>query len=200
MSKLTLPCIVLTGGPCGAKTTLMRELRDEDPEFRRWVLVPEDAPLLFQAGLRTREKSFQAAVVRLQMALEDACALASPPGAALVCHRGELDPLSYWLAEGWDEEDFYLFVGFRREELLERYSGVIHLQSTAIGAAPLYRCWPDAHGPEAIDASAGIDVLCRQAWMWTCSVLILENRGLDWEAKSKAVRAAVSDWTSTFNE
>src|SRR5688572_18766713 len=77
------PVIVLTGGPCGGKTTLVKELREEDPEGRKWVLAPEAAPLLFQAGLSAREKAFQAAVVRLQMALEDACALVAPRGAVL---------------------------------------------------------------------------------------------------------------------
>jgi primosomal protein N' (replication factor Y) len=43
----------------------MRELRAEDPSARRWLLVPEAAPLLFGAGLNTRQESFQRAVVRL---------------------------------------------------------------------------------------------------------------------------------------
>jgi predicted ATPase len=105
------PSIVLTGGPCGGKTTLMRELRAEDPECRKWVLVPESAPVLFQAGLSAREKSFQAAVVRVQIALEDACALAAPAGSVLVCHRGTLDPLAYWLRNGWEEVDFFALTG-----------------------------------------------------------------------------------------
>jgi hypothetical protein len=71
--------IALTGGPGGGKSTLMRELRSEDPRARRWILIPEAAPLLFQAGLDASEKSFQLAVVRLQMAMEDSCAEASSP-------------------------------------------------------------------------------------------------------------------------
>ncbi|MDQ3813065.1 MAG: DUF4329 domain-containing protein [Armatimonadota bacterium] len=42
---------MLTGGPGGDKSTLMRELREADPHARHWLLVPEAAPLLFQAGL-----------------------------------------------------------------------------------------------------------------------------------------------------
>lgn len=46
----------------------MRELCAEAPDAWRWLLVPEAAPLLFRAGLDGREKRFQRAVVRLQIA------------------------------------------------------------------------------------------------------------------------------------
>ncbi len=91
------------------------------------VFVPEAAPLLFQAGISAKEKQFQAAIVRLQMALEDACALAAAPDAVLICHRRVLDPLAYWLAAGWNDVEFFHFIGFIREELQGRYTGVIHL-------------------------------------------------------------------------
>jgi len=48
------PRIVLTGGPCGGKTALLCELYAADPRGERWPLVPEAAPLLFQAGLHDR--------------------------------------------------------------------------------------------------------------------------------------------------
>ena len=78
--------IVLTGGPGGGKSTLMRELRSEDPYTKRWLLVPEAAPLLFRASLNAREKGFQRAVVRLQMTLEEVCTEAAPPSQVLICH------------------------------------------------------------------------------------------------------------------
>jgi len=82
------PRIVLTGGPGNGKTALMRELRAKDRHARRWLLVPEAAPLLFQAGLDGREKRFQRVVVRLQMALEEVCAEAAAPGRSC-CATGE---------------------------------------------------------------------------------------------------------------
>ena len=95
-----VPVIVLTGGPGGGKSTLMRELHAEDPYARRWLLVPEAAPMMFQVGLDARQKSFQRAVVGLQMALEEVCSEAARPDQILVCHRGTLDPLAYWLRNG----------------------------------------------------------------------------------------------------
>jgi hypothetical protein len=184
---------VLTGGPSGGKTTFMRELRAADPNGQRWVLVPEAAPLLFHAGLSVKEKSFQAAAVRLQMALEDACSLVAPPGAALVCDRGLLDPLAFWLAAGWNEDEFFPFVGFSREELLCRYTGIIHLQSTAIGAESCYRCWPHAGRPETIEQAAKVDALCIRVWHGQRNHVVLLNR-LDWAAKSQSGRDALASW------
>ena len=75
-----LPVIALTGGPCGGKSTFMRELREEDLNADHWLLVPEAAPLLFAAGLKANEKVFHRSVVRLQIALEETCATAAKPG------------------------------------------------------------------------------------------------------------------------
>jgi hypothetical protein len=172
----------------------MRELRAEDPGCRKWVLVPEAAPLMFQAGLSAREPVFQAAVVRVQLALEDACALAAMPGAVLVCHRGVLDPLAYWLAAGRAEEDFFPCVGFGRAELLGRYAGILHLQSTAIGAGQFYRRWPDAHRPETADQSAEIDRLCLRAWQGHRRHAVIENGEGGWPQKALCARRLLEIW------
>ncbi len=186
--------IVLTGGPGGGKTTLMNILRTEDPYSKRWLLVPEVAPLLFQAGLNAREKKFQRAVVRLQIALEDACAEVSTPGQVLVCHRGTLDPLAYWLRAGWLEPDFFTFTKTTYSTHFQRYQGVIHLQTAAIGASAYYRRWPEAHRPETPEAAAETDRLCAWAWRNHPHYALIENIDQDWSAKANAARKVLNDW------
>lgn len=178
-----MPRNVLTGGPGGGKTTLMEVLRAEGD---RWVLVPEAAPLLFRAGLDGRRKGLQRAVVMLQVALEAACAEAGRTGQVLLCHRGTLDPLAYWLRNGWEKDEFFDFVGMTLNEHLRRSDAVIHLQTAAVGAESHYHRWPDARRPETPEQAAGIDRLCATAWRDHLRYAFLEIWGVDWPEKSRA--------------
>lgn len=190
------PRIVLTGGPGGGKTTFMNELRAEDPRAERWLLVPEAAPLLFQAGLSARNKNFQRAVVCLQTALEESCAEATLPGQVLICHRGTLDALAYWLRNGWVEEEFFTVTNTTRNEHFQRYAGVIHLQTTAIDANAYYRRWPDAHRPESPTQAAETDQFCARAWSEHPNYIFIDNNNRDWLSKSRAAKRALDDLLS----
>jgi len=194
------PRIVLTGGPCGGKTTLLRELHAVDLRGERWILVPEAAPLLFQAGLDGRQPSFQQAVVQLQIALEEICAAAASPQQVLLCHRGTLDALAYWLRNGWDESEFFDATGMSREEHYRRYWGVIHLQTAAIGAEGCYRRWPDAHRPETIEQAAEIDRLCARAWSGHQRYVLVDNFGKDWPTKVCVALETLTRWPVSASE
>lgn len=186
----------------------MRELRAEDQGHdpgknvmaplsnhdHRWLMVPEAAPLLFQAGLDGGAKSFQRSVVGLQIALENAIASSAKPGQILLCHRGTLDPLAYWLRNGWDEDEFFDYTGMTRDQHHTRYFGVIHLQTAAIGAEVSYRNWPHAHRPETVEQSAFIDRLLERAWSGHPRYVMVANDGLDWEAKSRMAREILKKW------
>ena len=191
---------MLTGGPGGGKTELMRELRADDPYAERWILVPEAAPLLFQAGLDGREKRFQWAVVQLQIALEESCAKSACPEQVLICHRGTLDPLAYWLRNGWDESEFFECTAMSRDEHYRRYFGVIHLQTAAIGAEAHYRRWPDAHRPETLAQAAEIDRLCVHAWRGHPRYVLIDNADRDWLEKARAARSVLTRWLVSANE
>jgi predicted ATPase len=180
--------VALTGGPGGGKTTVMRELHAEDPSAHRWRLVPEAAPALFAARLDARHQRFQKAVVRLQMELEERCAATAGPGQQLLCHRGTLDPLAYWLFNGWSEEEFFLFTETSLDEHLNRYDAVIHVQTAAIGAPEHYRRWPDAHRGESLEEAAELDHLCARAWSGHPCRWCVRNDGCDWPSKARAIR------------
>ncbi|MBI2863606.1 MAG: hypothetical protein HYX94_03485 [Chloroflexi bacterium] len=56
------------------------------------------------------------------MALEDALdrALGPSDSRPIVCHRGSLDRLAFWLQRGWPEREFFEFTGTARRDHLGR--------------------------------------------------------------------------------
>lgn len=186
--------LVLTGGTGGGKTTLIEELARDPAWARRFAALPEAISLMRWLNLSLREHLFQRVMVHLQMALEDGLdrALGPDDPRAILCNRGTLDPLAYWLDRGWLEDEFFAFTGTKREEHYRRYTAVIHLVTAADGAAAHYAKWPDAHRPEQIEDAIRLDGLLHQVWRDHPHYYRVDNEGRDWAAKSEAARAVLS--------
>lgn len=88
-------------------------------------------------------------MVDLQTAIEDGIgrALGQEDARMVLCHRGSLDPLAYWLDRGWPEEEFFAYTRSRRADHFRRYAAVLHLVTTADGAEESYRRWPKGAPP-----------------------------------------------------
>jgi hypothetical protein len=187
--------IVLTGGPGGGKTTLIEELA-RDPDWRgRFLALPEAIHSAGRVGISPREPLFQRLMVETQRALEAALARTLEPDDPrfLLCHRGTLDPLAFWLDRGWDEAAFFAYTRTSRAEHHDRYRAVIHLVTAADGAPAFYRRWPDAHRPETIAEAVRLDWLLERAWGGHPCYHRLDNEGRDWVAKSAAARRILCD-------
>ncbi len=130
--------IVLTGGPCSGKTTVLRALTEEFGD--RIVVVPEVATLLLAGGFPVPGKdvawsaewqaAFQAAVLPVQRSIEDACALVAKQRnvSLLVCDRGMVD------GAGYTPGGIAVFCeqyGVDLASAFARYAAVIHLESLA---------------------------------------------------------------------
>jgi hypothetical protein len=190
--------IVLTGGPGGGKTTLIEQLARDPAWAGRFAALPEAIHNMRFANISVREKLFQRVMVHLQTALEDGLdrALGSDDPRAILCNRGTLDPLAYWLDRGWPEDEFFAFTGTKREEHYQRYTAVIHLVTAADGATTHYAKWPDAHRPEQIEDAIRLDGLLHQVWRDHPHYYRVDNEGRDWAAKLEAARAILSDLLS----
>jgi len=178
--------VVLTGGPGGGKTTLIEELADA-PHWRgRFAALPEAIFLMRSVGISAREKLFQRVMVHLQMALEDglAHALCLEEPRLILCHRGSLDPLAYWLIRGWSEEEFFAYTHTNRQEHYARYAAVIHLVTAADGAVAHYKRYPEAYRPETPQQAIELDHLLERVWGGHPHYYRIGNEELDWPAKS----------------
>ena len=179
--------VALTGAPGGGKTTLLRELRAIDPKADRFLCVPEAATLLLRAGLDRGTQAFQLGIVAVQRALEDAAGEAAG-SRCIVCDRGIVDSLAYWLLNGWDRDAFFARTGLGPEEHFVRYDLAIHLQTTAVGAEAHYRQQGDVVRSEKLAEAAHIDRLIARLWQGHPGYHFVENTRISWAVKSEAAR------------
>jgi predicted ATPase len=182
--------IVLTGGPCGGKTTLIEELKSDSLWTKKFVAVPEAISVMHYLNISPSEKIFQKVMVNLQLSFEDGLkrAFESEDEKIIICHRGSLDPLAYWLYHGWDEAEFFNFALTKKEEHYKRYKVVIHLITAADGVPEVYKKWPEAHRSEDIKEAIHIDKLLQKVWSEHPNYFLVDNSKKGWEAKSKIIK------------
>lgn len=188
------PVIVLTGGPGGGKSTLIEDLRRDPTWAGRFVVLPEAVQYARFVHISPREKLLQRVIVHLQISLEDGLdrALGPTDSRSIICHRGSLDPLAFWLQRGWPEEEFFEFTGTRLEDHYQRYAAVIHLVTSADGVPGEYTRWPEAHRPEEAGEAIRLDRWLQQAWGGHPNYFRLDNVGKDWTTKSREARDILS--------
>lgn len=182
--------IVLTGGPGGGKTTFIEELSRDPSWSGRIAALPEAIYLMSRSGISAREKSYQREMVRLQIVQEDRLLrnLNNENRRIILCNRGSLDPLAYWLDRGWAEEEFFAYTHTSREEAYRRYAAVLHLVTTADGAEKAYRRWPEDQRSETIAEAVRLDRLLQQVWGEHPHYHSIGNESIDWAEKSRRAK------------
>jgi CYTH domain-containing protein/thymidylate kinase len=199
MDQAPLHRIVLTGGPCGGKSTSLSAMTDRLQGLGLHVYrVPETPTLLLGGGVRLREASTSQAVgiqtefLRVMMAMEDAFhAIARTTGkpSVVLCDRGTMDVSAYLPPEAWtallNEQDWTV-VGLRDK----RYDAVIHLVTAADGAEAFYTTENNAVRTESPALARELDRRVRDAWVGHPHLRVIDN-STDFARKVQRVMAAV---------
>lgn len=163
--------IVITGGPCGGKSTVMAAIQSE---FRGQVmLVPEVATVLLEGGFpnpgrdldwsEAWQAAFQAAILPLQTSFEDAFALSAEAKGAqlLVCDRGLLDGAAYTPGGVMVFVEKY---NLKLKEALSRYDAVVHLESLASADPSKYGKANNEARFEPLERAQELEHATRAAW------------------------------------
>jgi CYTH domain-containing protein len=191
--------VVLTGGPCGGKSTCLSSIAERMQGLGFHVYrVPETATLLLGGGVSVRDVSpshlvgVQEGILRVMMGMEDVFAtLARAAGrpAIILCDRGTMDVAAYLPPEAWAallDEQSWTVVGLRDR----RYEAVIHLVTAADGAEAFYTTENNAVRSETPAQARLLDQRVRDAWVGHPHLRVIDN-STDFARKVQRVVAAV---------
>jgi predicted ATPase len=191
---MKMKLIVLTGGPCGGKSTLIDELLGIDEYRSRIMALPEAIFTLNRSGTDPRSREFQKLMVNKQNEIEQVARKNLRDEKLIIAHRGTLDPLAYWLHFGRNESEFFEFTGTDLKWHLDRYDAVIHLESTAVGAPGYYTRYPEAHRHESLEEAAHIDDLLTRVWSRHPRFVQIKNEAGGWEKKRESAEAILKEY------
>lgn len=174
--------IVVTGGPCGGKSTAMGWIQQAFSKLGYTVLfVPETATELISGGVAPwtcgTNLEYQRCQIRLQLEKEKVfrqAAMTMPSDKLLiVCDRGMLDNLAYMTGE-----EFSLVLreeGLTAQEVMARYDAVFHLVSAAKGMVEFYTLGNNSARTETPEQAAALDDKVRTAWYGHPNLYIIDN-------------------------
>ncbi len=176
--------IVVTGGPCGGKSTALSYIkRTAEAHGFRVLTVGETATELIRGGVApwtcATNATYQGFQIALQMYKEEIFLAAAKTMDAdkllLVCDRGLLDNRAYMT-----EEEFFSCLASRGDTLdgyLCRYDAVFHLVTAARGAEAFYSTENNTARTETPAEAREVDDRLLLAWAEHPHRVVLDNRG-----------------------
>lgn len=189
-----MPKIVITGGPCAGKTTLINMLGPEISKRGREVYVVEEcATEVLSEGLTPTTcgsvLAFQRHVFGRQLkkeaALEDL-----DKDVLVILDRGLMDSAGYLPDDEFDvllaEHDM------TREEGFSRYDIVIFLVTAAIGAEQYFSHATNEHRLEGVDEAVRVDRALLRAWSEHPRLQVIDNEGSFDDKLNRAMAAVLA--------
>ncbi len=192
--------IVVTGGPCGGKSTGLKWIEKAFSDMGYKVLfVPETATELISGGVApwttASNAEFQKCVMSLQLKKEEVFTLAAKGMDAdkvlIVCDRGAVDNKAYMTDEEYT--GVLEFVGRNRFTLRDSYDAVFHLVTAAKGAEKFYTTDNNSARTETIPQAAALDDKLISVWTGHPHLRIIDN-STDFEGKMKRLIAEIASF------
>ena len=193
--------LVLTGGPCGGKTTGQSRLSTFF-ENLGWKVyrVPETANILLSGGVDFADLSleaqqqFQANLLKTMMQIENSffdLAKASSRNCLVICDRGAMDASAFVSRSQW--ENILSANCLDEVEIRDnRYNQVVHMVSAAKGADAFYTIEHHASRLEGIEEAKVLDTRAAEAWVGHPYMDLIDNTGSNFESKINSLIAKVA--------
>lgn len=190
--------IVITGGPCGGKSTAMSRVQEAFTQMGYTVLfVPETATELITGGVSPvscgSRADFQKGLLRLQLEKErvftEAALTMKADKVLLVCDRGALDNKAYMTNDEFSA--VLTSIGKSEVELRDNYDAVFHLTTAAKGAEEFYTTANNAARTETVAEAAEIDDKLISAWTGHPHLRVIDN-STDFDEKIRRLIAEIA--------
>jgi len=192
--------LVLTGGPCGGKTTGQSKLATFFESIGWKVFrVPETATVLMSGGIAFGELNqeqvldFQYNLIKTMLTLEDTYfsmaekwnSSGGQQNCLVICDRGTMDASAFISPEEWNA--LLERLELDEERICEgRYDHVVHMVSAANGAEEFYSVEEHAARFEGIELARDRDKKAMESWREHPYVDIVDNRkSRDFDGKLK---------------
>ncbi len=181
---MILKKFVITGGPCGGKSTAMASIKEHFTDLGYTTLIiSETATEFISGGVAPWTCGTNAEYQKIQMTLQltkeelfDRAAKGMGKEKMIIlCDRGALDNRAYMNEQEYEE--VLAHVGKTEEELLARYDGVIHLMTAAKGKPEVYTCANNAARIETAEEAIALDDKVIEAWKKHEHYQIIDNSG-----------------------
>ncbi|PIR69712.1 MAG: hypothetical protein COU47_01345 [Candidatus Niyogibacteria bacterium CG10_big_fil_rev_8_21_14_0_10_46_36] len=201
-----IPRVVLTGGPCGGKTTALNVISEWLRNNGFTVMVaPEAATILLNAGFKYRDdidsSYLQERIMRLQLFFEEEllesflCSQPFPCRPIYLGDRGVGDIEAYCSnkREFYGICEKYLGTSDITEIRDKRYDAVIHMVTAADGAEECYTLKNNpARKERTLEEAVAKDRATQNAWVGHEDLMIIDNvHSKDFDHKIRRVWAAV---------
>ena len=190
----TIKKIVITGGPCSGKSTMLNLIENTFTEKGYKVLiVSETATELIRGGISPLGSPenmfiFQDYLLNLQFKKEEVYEKAAKEMDAdkiiILYDRGLLDNKAYVPKEEF--EQILDRFNTNENELIDRYDLILHLVTTANGAEEHYTLANNAARSESLEDARKMDELTLNAWIGHPRLKIVDN-STDFEGKVERV-------------
>lgn len=183
--------LVLTGGPCGGKTTSQARLSTFF-ENLGWKVyrVPETATVLLSGGIKFSDLNsdetykFQENLLRTMIQIENTyfeLAKSCRRNCLIICDRGVMDASAYIEPDKW--ERMKKSNGWNEIEMRDnRYNQIVHMVSAANGAEQFYSTEEHSCRSEGVDHARDLDYKAASAWIGHPYFDVIDN-STDFEAK-----------------
>ncbi|CAH0554973.1 unnamed protein product [Brassicogethes aeneus] len=198
-NQRTVYKLVLTGGPCGGKTTGQARLSTFFENLGWKVFrVPESASVLLSGGIKFSDLSeeeavkFQENLLKTMLQIEDTffeLGRTCKRNCLIICDRGAMDASAFIAKDKW--ETIMKDNSWNNVELRDnRYNQIIHMVSAATGAEEYYSTEDHSCRSEGIELARELDSKAAASWVGHPYFDVIDN-STDFEGKIRRMLVSV---------